>query len=98
MRLAGWVMLTGSGQFGPKATVSHYRTLKGVRSIHLSFQKIVLKTFGEWPEGKVRLNIVEQVQRLLLKSMKELIVISAQVLTGDGLAIQGLWMWAPLGP
>ena len=53
-------MLTGSGQFGPKATVSHYRTLKGVRNTHLSFQKIVLKTFGEWTEGKVRLNIVEQ--------------------------------------
>lgn len=79
-------------------TVSRYRTLKGVRNTHLSFQKIVLKSFGEWTEGTVRLNIVERVRRLLLKSMKELIGISAQVLTVDGLAIQGLWMWAPLGP
>lgn len=83
-------MLTGSGQFGPKATGSHYRTVKGVKNAHLSFQKIVLKAFGEWIEGKVRPNTVEQVQRRLLKSMKELIVISAQVLTVDGLAIQGL--------
>lgn len=60
--------------------------------LYLSFQKIVLKAFGEWIEGKVRINTVEQVQRRALakKSMKELIVISAQVLTVDGLAIQGL--------
>lgn len=63
-------MLTGSGQFGPKATGNHYRTLKGVRNTHLFFQKIVLKAFGEWIKGKVRLDTVEQVQRLLLKSTK----------------------------